>query len=403
MTMKRIGWSSLALMLLLAIGLVPALDARAQSRTSETSAAAQDAATVEIITYNCATEPLLDGSLATTMPEGCSDKVWIYSGTIVDSSGIIVTSHMAAFADPGESDKLGWQIIGFKQEGEETPLFAVVAQPIALDEALGIAMLYPILTIDGDPIEEGDLNLPTVRLADQGEVAEGTEITFTGWASGETAEDDRLNSVESAIQKIFADEILKEIGEKAWLFSPDAVCCSMMGAGAFTDEGRLIGTVTNAASDEEGTWARPMPEAIMVLNGEDLSSGETPVEDPVETPEDKPRQPKAQEEGTSTLVGTVVSADTGEPIPGAVVLIIQPGVTVDEALSSEDSGVVYGGAETDGNGKFRIDRPVVKGEKYGIIAIAEGYNVIGGDGLELAPADAGDTVDLGVIKLSTQQ
>jgi hypothetical protein len=86
-----------------------------------------------------------------------------------------------------------------------------------------------------------------------------------------------------------------------------------------------------------------------------------------------------------------------------VVLIIQPGVTVDEALSSEDSGVVYGGAETDGNGKFRIDRPVVKGEKYGIIAIAEGYNVIGGDGLELAPADAGDTVDLGVIKLSTQQ
>jgi hypothetical protein len=336
------------------------------------------------------------------MPENCAEKVWIYSGTIVDPSGIIVTSHMAALAEPAESDKLGWQMIGFKQEGEDAPLFAVVAQPIAVDEALGIAMLYPILTLDGDEIEEGDLNLPSIRLADQGTLAEGDPVTFTGWQSGETAEDDRLITVETAIQEIFTDESVKDLGDKAWFFTPDAVCCSMMGAGAFSDEGRLMGTITNAASDEEGTWARPMPEAIMVLTGEDLSSPDKPVEDPLEKPEDKPRKPRQQEEGTATLIGTVVSADTGEPIPGAVVLIIQPGVSIDEALSSEVSGVVYGGAEADGNGDFRIDRPVVKGVKYGVIVIAEGYNVIGGENLELAPADAGDTVDLGEIALSSQ-
>jgi hypothetical protein len=269
MTVKRIGWSALALVLLLAISILPALDANAQSRKSQTNAAAQEAAAVEIITFNCATEPLLDGSVPNAAPDDCAEEVWIYSGTIVDPSGIIVTSHMAALAEPGVSEKLGWQLIGFKQEGEDAPLFAVIAQPIAVDEALGISMLYPVFTMDGAPIKEGDLNLPSIRLADQGEIAQGTEVTFTGWESGETAENDRIKSIESVVEEVFTDETVKELGDKAWFFSPDAVCCSLMGAGAFTSEGRLIGTITNAASDESGTWARPMPEAIMVLTGED--------------------------------------------------------------------------------------------------------------------------------------
>src|SRR5262245_63165121 len=111
--MRRKSFSTMALLMLLALGLVPALHANAQSRKSNATTAAQEAAVVEIVTFNCAAEPLLDGSLATEPPKDCADEVFLYSGTIVDSTGIIVTSHMAALAEPGESHKLGWQLIGF--------------------------------------------------------------------------------------------------------------------------------------------------------------------------------------------------------------------------------------------------------------------------------------------------
>jgi hypothetical protein len=398
--MKRIGWSSLALVLMLAIGLVPVFDTNAQTR-NQGSSSAEEAAVVEVVTFNCTTEPPKDGSLATEFPDDCAEGAWVYSGTIIDPSGIIVTSHMAALAEPENNEKFGWQMIGFKQEGEEKPLFAVVAQPIAYDQTLGIAMLYPVFMMDGSPIEEGDLNLPSVRLANGG-MSRGDAITMTGWDVGETSNEDHLSSVETTIDDLRGDQNVSEFEDAGWYYSEVQICCAMNGGAGFNGQGRLAATVGITVDDDTGTWMRPMPETLEILTGQDLTTPEEPAEQSVETPEAQPRKPREQAEGTATLIGTVVSADTSEPIPGAVVLIINPGISLDEALSTEDPGVVYGGAETDGNGDFRIDPPVVKGEKYGVAFIADGYNVIGGENLELAPADSGDVVDLGEIALSSQ-
>jgi hypothetical protein len=217
----------------------------------------------------------------------------------------------------------------------------------------------------------------------------------------EETEDDRMSSIDSTIEDLLSDRTVQELGNSAWLFASEKTCCSMMGGPVLNEKGRLIGTSTNADSDEDGTWIRPMPEALMLLNGEDVPTPTDP--NATGTPETKPRKktPNEVEEGTAILTGRIVSADTNEPIPDALLVILQPGVTVQEMLDNQNPDDIFGGGETDRSGNFITAPPVKKGEKYSLLILADDYKATGGDDIELAPEDAGDIVSLGDIPLES--
>ena len=87
--------------------------------------------------------------------------------------------------------------------------------------------------------------------------------------------------------------------------------------------------------------------------------------------------------------GYVLDADTGQGIPGALYVVLNPGVTVEGWDGSDEW--IYTWAETDANGYFELPLPLERGQSYSIIVWAEGYLAVTGDdipvGDEPSPVD----------------
>jgi serine protease Do len=118
---------------------------------------------------------------------------------------------------------------------------------------------------------------------------------------------------------------------------------------------------------------------------------------PVILPDDEDQE----DEGVA-VSGTIVSADTGRPIEGALFVVLQPDVTVEEFLEDflEEQMLAY--AETDRDGRFVLRQPIPRGERYGVLLGAEGYvPQWENDWLYFAEDDPSQ-VDLGTFRMASQ-
>jgi serine protease Do len=77
------------------------------------------------------------------------------------------------------------------------------------------------------------------------------------------------------------------------------------------------------------------------------------------------------------IQGYILDADTGRGIPGALYVVLNPGVTVDGWDGSKAQ--IHTSAESDANGYFELPLPLERNERYSVIVGAEGYLPVGGD------------------------
>jgi len=91
-----------------------------------------------------------------------------------------------------------------------------------------------------------------------------------------------------------------------------------------------------------------------------------------------PTPPPATTEGLY-IQGHVLDADTGQGIPGALFVVLNPGITIDGWDGS--TAQIYTSAETDANGYFELPAPLERGKSYSMIIWAEGYKSTGGDNI----------------------
>jgi len=97
------------------------------------------------------------------------------------------------------------------------------------------------------------------------------------------------------------------------------------------------------------------------------------------------------------VTGTIIDADTGKPIPGAVFLVLQPGITYDQWDGGKDA--IFTIAQADKKGKFQLPDLLPRGESYTIVAGAEGYN----DNYEDDVAVTNDTPDSVDLEITLQK
>jgi hypothetical protein len=71
------------------------------------------------------------------------------------------------------------------------------------------------------------------------------------------------------------------------------------------------------------------------------------------------------------VIGTILDLDTERPVPGAVFLVLQPGIELDDFGWTEPE--VYTSATADQAGAFRLPMLLARGECYALLAGAEGY------------------------------
>jgi S1-C subfamily serine protease len=153
-------------------------------------------------------------------------------------------------------------------------------------------------------------------------------------------------------------------------------------------EGGAEGRKTLVLSNEQG-----LPDGVyhLVLTVADqvISEGEVVV--------------GRQESDTDLeLSGQVVDAGTGQGIAGALVIALRPGVRVQDFIQQQNREMAFTSARTGSDGTFTFPQQLPKGQAYGLVVIARGYQDIAIDSALRINAEAPEKAQLSPIPLQRE-
>jgi serine protease Do len=152
-------------------------------------------------------------------------------------------------------------------------------------------------------------------------------------------------------------------------------------------EPRRTGTYYIQVDTYSGYSTEEPYSLVAVFNGDEA---------PVTLPDDED-----EDEGV-TVSGTVVSADTGRGIEGALFVVLQSDVRVEEFLEELDEAQVFTYAATGRDGSFVLQQPIPRGESFSALIAAEGYIPQAEDDYLEFGEDDPSQVDLGTFPLVSQ-
>lgn len=99
---------------------------------------------------------------------------------------------------------------------------------------------------------------------------------------------------------------------------------------------------------------------------------------------------------TVTVQGVVRDKKTKKPIKAAVILVLNPGVTVEEWVDGgQEDEAVFTAGKTDSKGQFVLESELERDVEYSLIVVAKGYKPIGYDGFVVTEDDP-DPLDLNI-------
>ena len=103
--------------------------------------------------------------------------------------------------------------------------------------------------------------------------------------------------------------------------------------------------------------------------------------------------------GDIIVAGQVVDADSGLPVPGAIVVFLAPGTSVADVNDDNLAQVAFTTGLADSSGHFASNRGLARGAHYGVMLVADGYRWIGSDdGVETA-GDTPGRLEVGAVRL----
>jgi len=103
---------------------------------------------------------------------------------------------------------------------------------------------------------------------------------------------------------------------------------------------------------------------------------------------------------TITVRGLIIDADTGRGISGALIGILNPGVSVTQFARLQDGNQYAGFGESNRSGRYTIDTQLTKGEVYSVIVFAEGYEPVMVDNAIRIPQNVQNVYNFETIRLS---
>ena len=97
------------------------------------------------------------------------------------------------------------------------------------------------------------------------------------------------------------------------------------------------------------------------------------------------------------VIGVVHDADnTRKTISGALIVLLVPGVTIQEWVDADfDGNMVYASGTSGRGGKFQLDARVEPGESYSVAVVHDDFRPVQVDAYTV-PADASDPYELDV-------
>ncbi len=432
--MKRFRGRALVALLVLTV-LLPGLvrdqrwaHAQEQEEPSDTLAfrdlSFNDLITSTVFLVACDNMRPSSGAIDLTTFEATGRSCWTGSGTVIDPSGIILTNAHVAINEGTQDDPV-WVLVHRTVDARSLPqpayfaravLFSPTAEsdfPRSFDTVfLDLAVIVPALTLDGRPIQPGEITMRPLPMAEEGIVTIGDELRNIGYPGIGGA---LITITQGTVAGFEPDEHVDQLGNIGWIKTDATIAGGNSGGTTINEDGLLIGVPTElggrevrSCEDPQGNMVpcnigqinhiRPIPEALNLLPDIGLGEGMPEMGAPgTDTP-------GSGEPATDavTVTGAVVSADTGQPVVGAWFIVLEPGVPVADYENGQQDAV-YTFATSGADGRFQLKKPVVRGEAYGVVVIARGYDNTSEDGRVLAAPDAPAVVTLPPVQMAVQR
>lgn len=165
------------------------------------------------------------------------------SGTLISPDGLILTNaHVASPMSMGmsasdEPDALG---IGLVERADQPPVPTYLAEVVAVDGRLDLAVIRITSTLDGSRL--GKLDLPYVPLGDSDGIRLGDGVNIFGFPG---IGGDTITFTRGSVSGFSSEDV---IGDRAWIKTDATIAGGNSGGLATNDLGELIGVPTRASS-----------------------------------------------------------------------------------------------------------------------------------------------------------
>jgi S1-C subfamily serine protease len=293
------------------------------------------------------------------------------SGTIVSADGAILTNHHVLY-DARDKRPHDLFLIGRFRSPEREPQLLCAGSPADgdLEPELDLALIRCDRRLDGQRMWPE--NWPRIPLGDSRGIVSGEQVWVLGYP----------NSGRGGI-RVSAGLVSGWTGEeggtasRAFMRTDASVSAGNSGGAAVDRAGRLIGVPTafRVVSAEGGRTVTATGRIGLIRPidaARDLLVGAPAAEDDRLTGSGR----------AVTLAGTVVEADSGRPVAGAIVLAAPAGTRgqgLDLGRIGPGTASTWGGQRvkawgiTDVTGAYRLEPPLARAQSYALAVTGPGY------------------------------
>lgn len=339
---------------------------------------------------------LLDGVvfiLAFDSSRGGLNPVSSGSGTVITKDGWILTNYHVAF-DYERGRPFAELAVGFTRNPKEKPELSCLADPTSgfFDRALDIAVIKCDRDLAGNPLPAKTSFTP-VPIGDSETVDIGDEIYVIGYpgVGGET-----INFTSGKVSGFIGED--GNTAGDSWIKTEADLAPGNSGGACVNSKGELVG-IPSQIHFGDRTGGGYVPKINLIRP---VKYAKKFIESSVKMKTIDKAVPVTIPDGV-TVTGKLLSADSGRPIPGGLVLFLKPGVKVRDVNEKNVISKLYTKAVTDHQGSFSTDLPLKRGKSYGVWIMAEGYQSIQvDDGVETGVVD-NPLYDVGTVELQRKR
>jgi S1-C subfamily serine protease len=304
------------------------------------------------------------------------------SGTIMNEQGYILTNYHCVADYYGLYNSEGYVAIALTDDVRVNSQPQYFAQYRSGNEALDLAVVQIVEDINGNRVSAADLKLMPAKIGNSDELNMGDEINLLGYpgVGGETITF-TAGKVSGFIDDNFDDEI-------DWIKTDAIVNHGNSGGTAINNKGEMIGVPTAKQVGVDADlmfYLKPISQAIAILEDAYAQSGLPSLPERTD-----PYSGYNYSDDTIDIYGYIVDGYTLEPIEGAIIAILQAGVTTEQFANDPQDSMILAYSETDVDGFFYC-YGVPVGNSYAVIVGADNYYpIIEDDAIQIAPDEYED-------------
>lgn len=174
----------------------------------------------------------------------------IGSGTILSADGLILTNaHVARPSAGGFGEDPDVLIIALNESESSPPVPSYIAEVIAVDGFLDLAVIRVTSNLDGSFINGGSLNLPYVEMGNSDDMHLGDAVNIFGFPG---IGGDTITFTKGSVAGFSSED---PVGDRAWIKTDATIAGGNSGGLGANDFGQIIGVPTRGGSGTDTSIA----------------------------------------------------------------------------------------------------------------------------------------------------